>query len=567
MNLTFLSGLASSNSFVADTAKNIVYSADQPKPLKILFDYYHHSKPSTKVGNFMVTGSWLGGEGRYAWNDYVHSNTFDPVFTSLGEDFYITIGRESFTKKVLSQHDAVLIINPDNPKVVPQIPVITDAEIKNVRDFVYRGGSLMVMINAGGIDRASEDFESVQLRKLVRSFGLDWNNDDTHYSDVKIGDTHPYFYDLPVFHYGAGCTIQILPGAEQPETLMEVASDAGYPDRHIRGPGMVLVRHGKGKMILVGDAGSWTGNMSRPWAENDRILKQLFMYLKPDNGGVMPQYPIGKAMEYNVTISGLQAIPNANSISEIPKEGYEMFKPRERTNMPYLEGTARLVLTNKAVSADQSLSMEAAVSGFKWFNKLVSDTVQRIRFVSSRQGKVSNIDVNGKAAAWLAPEMSSAVALTPVEGIRPGDKWLSQEWLRIPVLDGTSVSPVRNLELEVTYVRDEMMNGIKCRLYRSADELWLNDLNIKAGDLLPDAIMNRVGGSHFKFFNARGGKLLFKKEQWVDARTGVVIKARNQSRILAWIEDTRKKVDLSNADKDNSMILSLAQIITLDLKK
>ncbi|HEY0771077.1 MAG TPA: hypothetical protein VGD31_12165, partial [Sphingobacteriaceae bacterium] len=325
--------------------------------------------------------------------------------------------------------------------------------------------------------------------------------------------------------------------------------------------------HGKGKMILVGDAGSWTGNMSRPWAENDRILKQLFMYLKPDNGAVMPQYPVDKSMEYDVTISGLQAIPNANSISQIPKEGYEMFKPRERTNMPYLEGTAKLVLTNKAVSADQSLNIEAAVSGFKWFNKLVSDTVQRIRFVSSRQGKVSNIDVNGKAAAWLAPEMSSAVALTPVEGIRPGDKWLSQEWLRIPVLDGTSVSPVRNLELEVTYVRDEMMNGIKCRLYRSADELWLNDLNIKAGDLLPDAIMNRVGGSHFKFFNERGGKLLFKKEQWVDVRTGVVIKARNQSRILAWIEDTRKKVDLSNADKDNSMILSLAQIITLDLKK
>jgi hypothetical protein len=60
---------------------------------------------------------------------------------------------------------------------------------------------------------------------------------------------------------------------------------------------------------------------------------------------------------------------------------------------------------------------------------------------------------------------------------------------------------------------------------------------------------------------------LFKREQWVDMATGIVVKARMQNRILAWIQDVRKPVDKSNADKDNNMIMSLAQSITLDLKK
>ena len=51
----------------------------------------------------------------------------------------------------------------------------------------------MVMVNSGGPAMESESFESVQLRKLVRGFGLDWNDDDTHYSDNLIREGHPHF--------------------------------------------------------------------------------------------------------------------------------------------------------------------------------------------------------------------------------------------------------------------------------------------------------------------------------------------------------------------------------------
>lgn len=549
-----------------NTKQSFVYSAPTTPRLRILFDYYHHSMPNTKVGNHLVTGSWLGGAGRYAWDDFVHSNTLDPVFTSLGDEHFITIGREYLSGKLLAGQDAVLVVTPDNPATIPGIPVISNEEISNLRKFVADGGSLMMMLNAATPERANEDFESVQLKKLVNSFGLDWNLDDTHYSDVKIGEGHPYFYDVPIFHYGAGCTIKILPTAKEPEVLMNVYSDAGYPDRHVNGPGIVMVRHGKGKVVLVGDIGTWTGNMARPWSENDRILKQLFRYLLPDRGVKPASHTPGTVLNYEVTIAGLQAIPVANSISEFQKPYYKFFRPREKTGLPYLEGTADLKLTAKQITSQNAAVINANISNFKWFEERVKDSLSSIDFLVSRQGKVSNIESKGKAANWLASEMAFLVGLLPVEGIQRGNSWESIEYLKIPILNGTEIAPLKSVEMKMTYVRDELVNGKKCRLIRSADEIWLKDLGIELKDILPAELINRPGGSHYRFFNERGGKLMYKREQWIDAVTGIVVKARNQSRILMWVQDMRKPVDASNADKDNTMIMNLSQIITFNLK-
>src|SRR5690606_8912404 len=203
------------------------------------------------VGNYIMTGSWIDNNGRYGWNDFVHTNTMDHAYLVLDEEFSISMGLAPFTRKTLSQTDGVVIIAADNPAYVTNAKLISDSEISALREFVSQGGSLMVMLNGGGAGRFSESFESVQLRKLVTGFGLSWNDDDTHYSDVTVPANHPYFFDVSVFHYGAGCTINTLPKAQNPEVLLEVYSDDGYPDRSVRGPGIVLVRFGKGKFLLV----------------------------------------------------------------------------------------------------------------------------------------------------------------------------------------------------------------------------------------------------------------------------------------------------------------------------
>jgi hypothetical protein len=217
-----------------------------------------------------------------------------------------------------------------------------------------------------------------------------------------------------------------------------------------------------------------------------------------------------------------------------------------------LEGTADLTLVSKGKTELQGSNMELAIKNFKWFDRLVSDTTQRISFVASRQGRVADVSAHGYMANWLSAEVSSIVALSPVDGIKPGDSWEMSEWMRIPALQATNIPPLKKINLKVRYVRDEEINGQKCRLYRTADELWLNEIGVKVEDFLPTEDVNRVGGSFYKYFNDRGGKFLFKREQWVNAET--------------WVQDIRRPVAASNADKDNDMIMSLAQTVLIQQK-
>lgn len=544
-----------------------IYSPKPFEPYNILFDYYHHSLPSTKVGNYITTGSWVDDKGRYGWDDFVHTNTFDPVYIALEKDYQISMGHKPFSKALLSEIDIVVIINNEDPKKNTAANLIADGEISVLRNFVEEGGSLMVMLNAGTADREHESFEKTQLRKLVNSFGLDWNDDDTHYSDNFIPEGHPYFYDIPNFHYGAGCTIEILPEAYNPEVLLNVYSDPSYTDRQVNGPGIVMVRHGKGKFMLVGDRGSWTGNMSRPWADNCRFLKQMFVYLHPDNGVIQPQYSVGQSLDYKLTVSGLQSVPVANSLSEIEKPFYRMFSPRPTTVMPYFERSADLKLTCNKSTKESGSKMSLEIENFKWFDEQPEDTSrQNITFTVSKQGKVSEIRTSGFDAQWLSPDISLLVALLPADGIKPGDRWNTEEPLRVPILRGSDLPPSIKHELEIVYVNDTLVDGMNCRLLRSSGEIWLDDLGVTVQDLLPNELINKVNGLDYRYYSKHGGKILFKREQWVDSKKGIVIKAKSQTRIIAWIHDLRKPIPEKNVDKDNEMIISLAHIVNYKLK-
>ncbi len=552
----------------ADTTdgKVIPYSPEPFQPLRLLFDYYHHSLPSTPVGSHLVTGSYLNSIGRYGWDDFVHSNTFDPVFVALEKEYSVSMSRQPFTGKLLSQTDAAVIMNPDNPELFPSARIISDEEITVLRQFVNNGGCLMVMVNSGGAGRESESFENVQLRKLVRGFGLDWNDNDTHYSNNLIQQGHPHFYDVPLFHYGAGCTLQILPDASSPEVLLNVYSEESYADRNVRGPGIVMVRPGRGKFILVGDVGTWTANLSRPWADNERILKQLFRYLKPDRGVLPFHLAAGKTLEYEVFAAGMQGIPVLNTLSQVKKPHYRLFSPRPITNMPYFEASATLRLTCREKTPDQASLLEAEVSGFRWFDEQPEGKEdQKIHFLASRQGKVSGLDASGNDAQWLAPDVPVIIPLLPVDGLRPGDRWESEEFLRIPIIRGTDLAPVKPYTLEITYVGDRKFGNKDCRLLRSSGEIWLNETGVKIEDLLPAEEVRRVGGAHYRYLNERGGKLLFKREQWVDQKTGIVVKARIQTRVFTWVQDTSKPE--STAPGKSDIVMSLAYIVNFDLKK
>ncbi|MBD1432903.1 hypothetical protein H8B06_08710 [Sphingobacterium sp. DN00404] len=550
----------------AQQGETINYNDD--KDVKLLFDYYHHNLPSTKVGNHIVTGSWLDSDGRYGWNDFVHTNTLDHAYTILSKEYSISMSRSPYSEQLLKGFDGVVIFAADNPDLIAGAKVISDQEISVLEKFVEEGGSLMLMLNAMVEDRFSESFETNQVKKLLRKFGLAWNNDDTHYSDNIIPSGHPYFYDVPVFHYGAGCTLNILPEAENPEVLLDVYSDSTYTDRSVSGPGIVMVRPGKGKVILVGDAGSWTGNISRPWADNGKILQQLFRYMKPDQGVRSVDYSTYQSLQYEVSVAGLQAVPEANSLAMISHPEYRLFMPRPTTQMPYFEASATVDLAVQTDSVTNSFLSDIAIHNFKWFDKPAKDNEgQKIAMRINRQGKTSAVQTEGKYAQWLASDIAILSALLPTDGLRPGDTWQSIENIRIPALRATDLPAVKMKELDIHYEKDIWYEGTRCRLLVSSGEAWLSDWGITVEDILPEEEIKRVGGSNYHFLNERGGKILFKREQWVDMNTGVVLEGRLQTRIITWIQDKRRPIGTRNLDKDNEAIVSMANTTTFKLKQ
>jgi len=530
------------------------YNAPSAERPRILFDFYHHLRPSLAIGNLIITGGWDTNVGRYGWDDISHANGIDPLFSVLERDYEIVILESRFTDHVLRDIDIVTILNPDSPILAPGVPVLDDAEIETLEHWVRQGGSLMVIINS--TTRASEKFEDVKLRELVRRFGLDWDANDTHYTDIPIGPAHPYFYDISKFHYGAGCTLRFLENAEKPEVLLNVFSDPGYLDRDVQGPGVVQVRPGKGKVILVGDSGSFGGNLSRPWTDNEEFTKQLFAMIKPSAGVSAPDFKNGGTRTYNFTMSGVTLGPNDNPITTVALPHHRMFKPAKYSGGPYIEVSGSLDIDVKTVSELGATELEARIHSLKYFEKEKLTEPQFVTMAANRQGKVYKVDAATPSGQWIGGDIASVIALIPNDTIKPGDRWETKERVRVPTVQSVDAPLLVDINATYTYVRDEVIDGVDCRLIRASGDYPIDILGIAATDIFPPDKFRRWMPHDVEWMkeHRKGGSLLFKRDQWIDKNTSRVHRARTQTRIAVWIQESGKPVGVTPADRDSTML-------------
>jgi len=538
------------------------YTPDPAPRPRVLMDYYHHAKPQTEIGNLMVTGDWATNLGRYGINDFHHPNGFDSPIQALEEEFALVLHEKPFTAETLAGADIVWIFTPDSKELSPDAILISDQEIDALESFVRAGGSLVLMVNS---HHKTEKFDHVQFKKLFRRFGLDWNKDDTKYVDIRVGPSHPYFYDIDIFHYGAGCTLEYLPSDLKRRTLLHVHGDVG--DEHVQGPGISLVRCGEGKVMACGDTGSWGGNMCRPWAENHRFLVQMFRWAKRDTGIRPPAYRPGQQFKYRMTTARAVVMPRWNSLNNLAQPDFKLFVPREKTRVPYLESYADVQLTCTGFNDSGVKGFAVRVANWKRFDEPVKNAVdQPVEMKTNRQGAMIRVTSPKGPLQKLAPDLPHLLAFIPNDGVRVGDRW--NKILRLPInpVRGVDPAPVRPVQTEMCYVRDEEVHGRPCRLIMTSGVEWLSELGISIEDLLPEDEVDRWAGPHYKFFAPRGGRFEFKREQWIDRETGIVVRARIQSRFVAWIRDLNKPVGKTKADIDNNMVTLSSQDTIFELQ-
>ncbi len=482
-----------------------VFSPPPPERPVVWMDYYHRELPGTRLGNHLVTGSYQNQFGRYAWDDFSHTNSFDPLFQTLENEFALEIRQEPFTTKALSGTDIVVIMNPQSIGA----PKISDTEIEVLTDFVGSGGSLLVMLNSATTIRLHETFEREQTGKLFQEFGIAWDEVCTHYVDIEIGQYHSYFYDMDYFHYGAGCTFRFLDHAKNPRVLLDVHEDFGRPV--VRGPGIVKVDYKEGKVLAVGDNGSWSGNMARPWVENPRFLQQMFRYAKRGQGVHIDARQPGEERNYTYTGVTVGRMVEQNSLNDTEQPYSEMYQLSENVIVPIRETTANIKLAFMPVETGKAGEARLKISDIHYFDDVMDfGQDQEIGMRFSRLGNIGELHANGEYAQWLGPDAGYLFAFIPNQNIRIGDRWNKIQNLRVPALRLADIPRSLPAEVEMVYLGDEEIGNYSVRKFRSQASAWLTDLGITVEDIIPNEVVRQWGGNPYRFFADRGGRLLYR---------------------------------------------------------
>ena len=202
----------------------------------------------------------------YTWNDTENSgfSQLGDLFIKHGATIKTITGRPD--KQSLKDVDIYIIVDPDTTSENPNPNYVEEKDIEYLRDWVKKGGTLLLMANDG------PNCEFSHFNKLTQSFGFHFipktlnpvlNNDWEMGAETNLPD-HPLFKGVKKIYMKEVCPIALTGDA----TL--VLKDKN--DVFIAESGF-----GKGYVLAVGD----------PWLYNEyidhRFLPESFENLKAAN--------------------------------------------------------------------------------------------------------------------------------------------------------------------------------------------------------------------------------------------------------------------------------------------
>jgi len=230
--------------FALGALLTFVFSNAQNKPKVVLDNFFNNEKRENKETKALE--SW-----HYTWND-----TTNGGFSLLGEIFQkqgaeITTLTTAPSKKDLKDANIYIIVDPDIDKEAygGKANLIDAASVKNLVDWVKKGGVLVLMSN----DNGNSEFE--HFNKLAGEFGIHFNDDS--YNRVQKREFEQGKVMVP-----AGNEVF----SEQKLYMKEVSSiDVKSPAKAIltaEGKNIgAIAKVGKGTVFALGD----------PWCYNEYI--------------------------------------------------------------------------------------------------------------------------------------------------------------------------------------------------------------------------------------------------------------------------------------------------------
>lgn len=221
----------------------------------ILYDDTHGQ--TAENADWIITGAYSDMADMLGNNGFKLTNLSD---VSLSK---------KFTKNVLSQYDAIILAEPNDP--------YSEEECKLFKEYVKNGGGIFIIGDHGNADRNKNGWDAVRaFNEFCPTFGFKFKGDIIY--EAPIAGTaftkHPAMFGFRGVGVWAGSSFEIIDAPNAKATGL-------INSRKAKAPYMVVSEYGKGRVFAIGDSSPFDDGVGSGDAKKLHDSYDSFMYSHP----------------------------------------------------------------------------------------------------------------------------------------------------------------------------------------------------------------------------------------------------------------------------------------------
>lgn len=507
--------------------------------LLLFDDYYQHPRADDQYGQGVARGD---ADLRGLSNFYAPDATGIPngtfVFAELiAEKFETEVSDQPISTALLEDVAVYMLVCPVREEMGGRAN-LTAREAAVLETFVAGGGNLVLVANSiPDPEKSGLDFAGLNL--IGARFGAQFLPTQTDTISVPIAEDHPVFDGVSDIIFGNGAILEVTKTAQADAVVLMESHREGA-----EGPVAVLIKHGQGKVLWLGDAGT-LGNAHAFRGDTGHAagLRQMMFALLPD--GPMPRYGWTAGTSLQVQVREEQVVSGYPELMELfgfpHPEGAKVFS----SGMRQIDLEASGEETNAASSKD-FVSIVAERTGE--FNLNVGATNRGGHDVEWRKGAQTisaRAMPNGRLLdgemprdqAWLewAPVLMNEVIAGPLRPYaQPGESWTTQTPVRLPQLQLGAVAREESADVTYHFVGEADFAGVPCYRFKRLIKLEGEDWSLSE-------LVDTGYASHLESrgLNVQAGGILTVSEYWIHQTTRLPVHTKVSSTASVWWEDPR----------------------------
>jgi|GEM_PF-854427 len=488
----------------------------EDKFLLLIDDFYQKSREELLYSQGVaLTNSARDNTNYYSPIANASSNGLFALSELLSDKFKIRMSPERITAELLDRTDAYMLVCPIKVENGGR-GQIGPADVDLLVKFVVRGGRLVVVMNSIPKDLGDTEFDLEAVNALLGNFGIQFNQEETGTISVPLGNEQLIGSNTELI-FGNGTTIALAQeGSPDVEVLLRDNRESSAHE-----PLGVLVKHGMGRVLAFGDAGTFgNAHVFRGDIKHAEALRAVFLALLPE--GSFPRYDLDAMAMARVEISSEQLLggyDHENRLLQLPKS----------SATTAVESSPRLLDLNGAPSAGSSpddkrytvYRLADTVSLKMDLAPLGSEKLRKVEYSSGDGRYAARMALDGRIIDSTMPTgaladwqwfLSNQMICSPLASYaKIGDTWEVMGLEPLPQFQLSGIPALVPATVRFEIEGEEVYEGIDCLVIKRTS--WNQAEGWSFSDIVNRESLMQFGPNDIKIMS--GGQLSVTR-YWLD---------------------------------------------------